>query len=150
MSVFGHLRIIVLCSMFFTSSAFARSNIETAAQWGLLGSWMASCRQPASRKNIRATFIARQEHLFQDRDAGDFHDSRPILATKILPDGSIELLIDFGSRASPATRRFAIMKGDDGRIRAMSNRDEITGEYFVRNGKLVSNGVILPWQTRCK
>ena len=48
------------------------------------------------------------------------------------------------------TRQFSFIKGGDGRIRAISNRNVANNEYTIKDGKFTSNGNAPPWQTRCR
>jgi hypothetical protein len=66
---------------------------------------------------------------------------------KITNDNSIELLIRFEGLSQ--TRQFVMMKGSDGRIRAKWNRNVDTGEYSIKDGKLVGSGAESVWQKRC-
>jgi hypothetical protein len=43
-----------------------------------------------------------------------------------------------------------MIKGDDGRVRIVSNRNVDTDEYAVRDGKFTVNGNTTPWQTHCQ
>jgi len=63
-------------------------------------------------------------------------------------DGSLELTVKFDS-LSP-NRQFSFVKGGDGRIRAISNRNVDTNEYTIKDGKFTANGNTPPWQTRCR
>ena len=70
------------------------------------------------------------------------------MAASAKPDGSLELTIPFASISQ--TRQFAFIKGTDGRVRAIYNKNVDTGEYTIRDGKFTANGNSAPWQTRCQ
>jgi hypothetical protein len=125
----------------------AQTMADTASQWGLLGSWRIDCRQPASRSNGDLKYVVRDGMLFHDRNFGDVHDSSPVVAATAKRDGSLEITVNFASLSQ--TRQFSFMRGPDGRIRAMSNRNVNTNEYTIEDGKFTANGNMTPWQTRC-
>jgi hypothetical protein len=129
-------------------ASLAQTTAQTASKWGLLGNWKLDCSAPASSSNGNLAYAVRGGKLFHDRDFGDRKDSSPVtLATK-KPDGSLELVIHFVGLKQ--TRQFLLMKGSDGRLRALSNRNADTNEYTIVGGKFTANGDETPWQTRCR
>jgi hypothetical protein len=129
-------------------SAQAQTMPQTVSKWGLIGSWRLDCSQPASRSNGDLKYIVRNGMLFHDREFGDARDSNPVVAATAKSDGTLELTVNFPGLSQ--TRQFAFVKGSDGRIRAVSNRNVNTDEYSIRDGKFTANGNETPWQTRCR
>ena len=120
---------------------------DTMAQWGLLGTWSADCSAPAGRNRPFYSWVRRGRDAFLERDLGQDRDSNRVLAASVLPDGAIELRVEF--KAFSQTRINVYIKGDDGRIRMFVNRD-MQGGYSVRDGYLVATGAATAWDTRCR
>ena len=139
------LAALVMC--FAAAPAAAADVPETMAQWGLLGTWSSDCALPASREHSYYSWVQRGRDAFLDRDFGQDRDSNRVLAASVLPDGAIELQVEF--KAFSVTRANVYIKGDDGRIRMFANHD-MHGNYSVRDGQLVATGVATPWDTRCQ
>lgn len=128
-------------------AAAAQTTAEVARKWGLLGTWRLDCTQPRSESNPDLAYAVRDGKLFHDRDFGKNRDSSAVVTAVVKADKSIEVVVNFVSLRQ--TRQFALMKGPDGRIRAISNRNVDTNEYSIKDGKFTSNGGTPPWQTRC-
>jgi hypothetical protein len=126
----------------------AQTIAETAVRWGLLGTWRLDCSQPRSRSNPDLMYVVRGGKLYHDREFGDSRDSSAVMSATVKRDKSLEVVVNFVSLKQ--TRQFSFMKGPDGRIRAVSNRNVDTNDYTVRDGKFTSNGNMTPWQTRCR
>ena len=141
--------IVLLGMVCMSAAANAQSIAQTATRWGLVGSWRLDCKKPISNSNGDLAYVVRRGRLFHVRNfGGKRKDSSPVMAATIKSDGSIELLIKFDSLKQ--TRQFSMLKGADGRIRSLSNRDVDTDKYTVVKGKFVYNGKATPWQTRCR
>jgi hypothetical protein len=145
---YARVRALVVAGLLIsTELAPAQSAADTLRKWGLLGTWALDCSQPPSRQNSHLTYRAtRDGRASHDRAFGDTQDANEVLASTIAADGSLTLRVRFPSLSQ--TREFSFIKGADGRIRAMSNR--AGGDYSVKNGKFISNGLPTPWQTRCR
>ena len=104
--------------------------------------------QPRSQSNPDLNYVVRGGKLFHDRNFGNNQDSSAVMTAVVKADKSIEIVVKFDSLKQ--TRQFALMKGPDGRIRAVSNRNVDTNEYSIRDGKFTANGGTPPWQTRCR
>ena len=128
-------------------TADAANAPKTMAKWGLLGTWASDCAAPPSRERPYYTWVQRGRDAFLERDLGQDQDSNRVLAARVLPDGAIELQVEF--KAFSVTRANVYIKGDDGRIRMFVNHD-MHGSYSVRDGKLVATGVATNWDTRCR
>jgi len=140
---------LVLLAVLITSEAsLAQTNAETASKWGLLGNWRFDCSTPPSRDDGRLTYAVRGGKLFHDRDFGDAKDSNAVMLATRKTDGSLELVVNFVSLKQ--TRQYSLIKGSDGRLRAISNRNVDTNEYTVVDGKLTANGNEMRWQIRCR
>jgi hypothetical protein len=129
------------------TTATAAGIPDTMAQWGLLGTWASNCAGPPSKSIPFYTGVKRGKDAFLDRDYGQGKDSNRVSAALVLPDGLIELQVEF--KAFSQTRINAYIKGDEGRIRMFTNHD-MHGGYSVKDGKLVDNGVATNWDTRCR
>jgi hypothetical protein len=70
-----------------------------------------------------------------------------VLAASGLPDGALELRIEFTQFAQ--TRINVLIKGQDGRVRVLTNQDT-HGSYSVKDGRLTASGATTPWETRCR
>ncbi|KAB2919524.1 MAG: hypothetical protein F9K29_05575 [Hyphomicrobiaceae bacterium] len=128
--------------------ARAATTAETLAQWGLLGTWALDCSQPASSGNGYLTYLATSGgKVVHRREFGSRRDSNDVLEATIGRDGTLELVIHFSALAQ--TRKFVLMKGPDGRVRAMANSTVEGTEYTVRDGRFTSNNQPTPWQVRC-
>src|SRR5690349_14049052 len=146
--VIARMAIAALAASFIAVAAAAAADVPgIMAQWGMLGTWASSCTAPASRDNPYYSWVRRGADASLDRDYGDAKDSNRVLGASVLPDGSLELRVEF--KAFSQTRLNVYTKGNDGRIRMMTNQD-VRGGYSVRDGKLVANGAATPWDTRCR
>ena len=139
------LAVLVVC--FAATPAAAADVPDTMAKWGLLGTWSSDCALPPSREHSYYSWVQRGRDAFLERDLGQDQDSNRVLAARVLPDGAIELQVEF--KAFSVTRANVYIKGDDGRIRMFVNHD-MHGSYSVRDGKLVATGVATNWDTRCR
>jgi hypothetical protein len=129
------------------AGALAQTAAENAARWGLLGDWRLDCGRPVDNQFSSLSYRVAEGRLFHDRDFGHARDSHPVASARILGDGSIELVISF--RDPVTTREFSLIRGRDGRIRAMSNRDVSSNQFTIQGGRFTANGRQTPWQARC-
>jgi hypothetical protein len=139
--------LVFLAVLAMPEASLAQTVADTASKWGLLGTWRLNCGVPASRSDGELKYVVRGGKLYHDREFGDARDSSQVTSATRKPDGSLELVVKFDSLSQ--TRQFSFMKGSDGRIRAISNRNVDTNEYTIKDGKFTSNGNSPPWQTRC-
>lgn len=141
------LGLVFLAVLATSEASLAQTAAETASRWGLLGIWRLDCSQPVSRSDGALQYVVRGGKLFHDREFGDARDSSSVMSATAKADGSIEVTVKFVSFSQ--TRQYSFVKGRDGRIRAVSNRNVDTDEYSIRNGTFTGNGNSTPWQTRC-
>ena len=128
--------------------AHAETVAETAAAWGLMGTWAADCRLPPSEINGYLSYAAAPGgRLAHERDFGLRRDVADVLRAT-LAVGGIELVVYFPAAAQ--TRQIIIAKSPDGRLRVVSDAFPSTNEYAVRDGKLAASGTDTPWQARCR
>jgi hypothetical protein len=121
-------------------------------QWGLIGAWSSDCARPASGDHYYSVYEVRPDGaaFLRRENGGAPMPLNPIPRATILGDGSLLIVLDLVDMGpSRHTRELIFAKGADGRVRAMSNR-RLDGDYSVRDGKLVSNGADMPWQSRCR
>lgn len=138
----------VLALLASTTPSFGETAVEAALRWGLVGTWKPACAAPITPFDAEYAYVARGTSLFLERDLGNSKDSSPIQNAVIQGDGTIELTIVF--EAARSRRKNIMERNVDGRIRVQTNYDIDTGQYSVREGKLVSSGKETPWQTRCR
>ena len=115
---------------------------------GLLGAWRVDCTTPSSQSNGQLSYVVRDGALFFDRDFGGPGNSSPIVSAKVTDDGAIDLVIDFASLHQ--RRHNVLQKSADGaRYRALASFGVDGGDATIKDGKLVSNGQVTQWQSRC-
>lgn len=146
MSLSLRLCVLIVGGFLCAMAAHAQGLTDAAAAWGLLGTWAPDCTKPASRENGYLTFARADAVVTQRRDFGDLRDEHLVTAARILPDGQIEVVMDFESLSTERT--IVLAKEGDGKMRAVSNRDE-KGDYTIKAGKFTANGEDSPWQYRC-
>jgi hypothetical protein len=148
MPAIARLAVLSLLGVLATTGlAYAQTTAETARGWGLLGTWRLDCSRPMDRSNPDLKYVVRDGRLYHDREFGDANDSSAVVTAVVKADKSLEIVVKFDSLKQ--TRQFSFMKGPDGRIRAVANRNVDTNEYSVRDGNFTSNNNPTPWQTRC-
>jgi hypothetical protein len=130
------------------NTAPAGTAAETAAQWGLLGTWRLDCSTPLSRSDPALQFVVREGNLFHERNWGDGQDSSPVLSAVPTDNGGLQVQVRFDSINQ--TRQWIYTRQDDGRIRSVSNKNVDTDQYSIRDGKFTDNGNVTPWQTHCR
>jgi hypothetical protein len=138
--------IAALC-LFAPGALAADTAAQAAKKWGLLGTWKIDCAAPASVANSEFTYTIQDGRLFHDRNFGDHQDSNAITKATIRRDGAIVLIVQLASIHQ--VREYAFIKGNDGRLRAVSNKDAKTGEHTIRDGKF-ADGRETSWQTLCR
>jgi hypothetical protein len=142
------IAIALLVAIAAGPGAQAQTTAEVARKWGLIGTWRLDCTRPRSGDNPDLAYVVRDGKLFHDRHFGNNGDSNAVITAVVKANKAIEVVVKFDSLNQ--TRQFALMKGPDGRIRAISNRNVDTNEYSIRDGKFTANGATPPWQTRCR
>jgi hypothetical protein len=139
-----------LAALASSSPSLAQTVAETASKWGLLGTWKLDCAAPASGSNVALSYVVRGGRLFHDRDGGaskQYTDSNQVASARVNPDGTLEVTIPFASLSQ--TRQIAFIRGADGRIRVLYNKNVDTGEYSIKGGAFTSDGRLSAWQSRC-
>jgi hypothetical protein len=140
--------LVLLAVLATPEASLAQTVADTASKWGLLGTWRLDCSTSPSRSDGALQYVVRGGKLYHDREFGDARDSSQVMSATRKADGSLELVVKFDSLSQ--TRQFSFIKGSDGRIRAISNRNVDTNEYTIKDGKFTANGNTPPWQTRCR
>ena len=128
-----------------TSSA--QTVAESASKWGLLGTWRIKCGEAVTDNNGVSSYVVRDRKLIHDRVFAKSKDTSQVVSAKINSDGSLELVINFVSLKQ--VRQITYVKDSDGRLQAISNKNNDTNEYTVKDGKFTENGAVPPKQTRC-
>jgi hypothetical protein len=129
--------------------AQAQNVTQTLSRWGLLGTWALDCSKPASGSNGYLTYaIRRAGQVSHERDFGDRQDVNEVQQARTGLGGRLELVVDFKDLGQ--ARKFTLLMGSDGRIRAMSNSKADGSEATIIDGKFTANGSNTPWQVRCR
>ena len=129
-------------------AADAQTVAETAARWGLVGTWQTDCSVPPTEKSAAQTYHVQGGKLLLSRFDGKTSDSNPITSATINTRGEIEVVVVFPEFSQ--TRLNVHAKDRQGRRRMMQNKNIDTGEFSVIDGKLTHNGAATPWATRCR
>jgi hypothetical protein len=126
----------------------AETPAETAAAFGLLGTWAVDCRLPPSLANGYLTYVATPGgNIAHDRDFGSQRNIGEVVRAS-LTAGGIDLVVYFPVNAQ--SRQITITKAADGRMRTIADSFINSNEYAVRDGKLLATGADMPWQMRCR
>jgi hypothetical protein len=131
-------------------SAVARAETpaETAAAFGLLGTWAVDCRLPPSAANGYLTYAATPGgNIAHDRDFGSQRNIGEVVRAS-LTAGGIDLVVFFP--VSAQSRQITIARAADGRLRTIADSFINSNEYAIRDGKLLATGTEMPWQMRCR
>jgi hypothetical protein len=142
-------RPLVVFVAFFAASGVCCANTisDTAANWGLLGTWRIDCSAAPSFTDVVLGWVVRDGKLYHERNWGKGHDSPEATAASVMPDGSLVLTVGFD--AEGRTRQFALIKRDDDHIQTVWNKNVSPEVYLVRDGKFMHGGNSTPTQTRC-
>jgi len=128
--------------------ARAETPAETAAAFGLLGTWAVDCRLPPSLANGYLTYAATPGgNIAHDRDFGSQRNVGEVVRAS-LTAGGIDLVVFFP--VSAQSRQITITKAADGRMRTIADSFINANEYAVRDGVLLATGTQMPWQMRCR
>jgi hypothetical protein len=119
--------------LFLTDAAPAQSVADHASAWGLLGTWAVDCGRPPSRSNAHLSYIREGQAVVHRRDFGDTMDEHAVIATRLLPDTSLEIVIDLSSLSQ--VRTVVFKRVGERSMRAMANRDA-AGNYSIKEGRL--------------
>jgi hypothetical protein len=139
---------LVLALGLLSGPARAETPAETAAAFGLLGTWAVDCRLPPSLANGYMTYVAAPGgNVAHDRDFGSQRNVGEIVRAS-LTAGGIDLVVFFPVTAQ--SRQITLAKSADGRMRTIADSFINSNEYAVRDGKLLATGVDMPWQMRCR
>jgi hypothetical protein len=134
-----------------SGTARAETVAATMKTWGLTGEWSTSCdAAPGKSLAARMRYLAKPDgSVFHVRNFGDSSSSDPIRATRVTPEGWLELQVFFQDvAAGQQDRTFAVRKVRPGVVQAMYNYNA-KGEYSVRDGKFTGNGNDTPLQYKC-
>jgi|SRR5689334_11015031 hypothetical protein len=131
-----------------SGQARAETPAQTAAAFGLLGTWAVDCRLPPSIANAWLTYAATPGgNIAHDRDFGSQRNIGEVVRAT-LTAGGIDLVVFFP--VSAQSRQITITKAGDGRMRTMTDSFINANEYAVRDGVLLATGTQMPWQMRCR
>jgi len=144
------LRICVLglvAGLALSDAAVGQTPLDTGRTWGLVGDWSLDCGRPASGQNLYISYRPQGGNLvYWD---GTLTTSSVVQSAVRRQDGTIVVVVYVTWLQH--TREIVYAKSADGRsIQAQSNRNIETGEYTVRDGRMVSNGNRMAWHVRCR
>lgn len=129
-------------------AAHAETAAETAAAWGLLGTWSLDCRLPPSEGNSYMSYVVMPGgRLAHERDFGGRRDANEVLRA-MLGVGGIDLTVYFP--ASAQTRQITLARSPDGRVRAIADSLLSSNEFAIWDGRFIATGTETPWQVRCR
>jgi hypothetical protein len=141
------LGLVFAGALALAQTAQAETAVETAAAWGLLGTWSLDCRVPPSEGNGYISYVAMPGgRLVHERDFGGRRDANDVLRAA-LGVGGIDLTIYFP--ASAQTRQITLAKGPGG-VRALSESLLNSNEFAVSDGRFTATGAETPWLMRCR
>ena len=139
----------VLALLVSADTAMAQKAGDTVRRWGLVGTWALDCGKPASSSNGYLSYAADAAgKASHNRDFGDRKDVNTVEQARVGTGGALELTVSFPGLSQ--TRKYTMIMGMDGRIRAKSNSKADGTEPTITNGKFTSNSQDTPWQTRCR
>jgi hypothetical protein len=143
-------RPLIASAVFFAASGVCCANTisDTAASWGLLGTWRINCSAAPSFNDVVLGWVVRDGKLYHERNWGTGKDSPEAVAASVMPDGSLVLTLGFD--AEKRTRQIAFIKRDNDHIQTIWNKNVTPEEYLVRDGKFTDSGKSTPTQTRCR
>jgi hypothetical protein len=125
-----------------------QTTAQVAAGWGLTGAWRVDCSKPPGDNNVELRYIVKNGQLYYDREFGKDRDSSMVESAEILPDNSIEVVINITSISQ--RRRVVYIKEGFSRIRATLNVNLANNEFTVIDGRFTSNNNPTPWILRCR
>ena len=126
----------------------AETDAEIAAGWGLLGEWRNSdCAAPASPQIQSMKFVVKGGKLYLDRDFGARADSNRVTSVEPTLGGGI--MVTVALEVAHETREIVFLKPEPKRLQTLANRSAATGEFTIRDGKIVNGGQPAPLLYRC-
>lgn len=144
--------IAILSILPLSEGAFAETVAQTAAKWGLLGTWLQNCSKSEREDSLASSYLVRDGKLFMEFYASDGKAIVRIVSATIKPDGAIELLLVYPSGS--VVRQSVLIKASDGRLRETFLRNVDTDDVSVLNGKGTGTGAPVgytsPWLIRCR
>lgn len=130
--------------------ASARSPVDDARKFGLIGTWAIDCKaKPSSSSGFLSYRVEPNGRLVHKRDFGNAKDQNEVTETKLRADGKLEVIFDFKNLSPPHKRRVLFMRLPDGSIRSMENQVVGSSDFSVKDGKLIATGNPTPVQRRC-
>ena len=132
-----------------TQVAGAESVAQTLSRWGLIGTWALDCSKPASGSNGYLSYVSRRAgQVSHERDFGDRQDVNEVRQARTGSGGALDLVVHFPKLSQ--TRKYTMIMGSDGRIRATANSKTDGTEPTIAKGNFTANGKATPWQVRCR
>jgi hypothetical protein len=136
-------------------TANAQSVASTIAEFGLVGTWAADCRQPASSSSFLTVYAIKPSgevsRTYYDQPGHVYNNYKITDAKRQAPDMlSYEQVWDFeGSPANIAGDRVRVLLNmADGKFQIVSSQGS-DGSFFVKDRKFPSSSDESPWQSRC-
>jgi hypothetical protein len=143
------LALVGVACLALPHAAAAQNIAEIIKQWGLLGTWAVDCSRPASGLNAYLRYVIRRPgQVSHERDFGGRSDVNEVREARRGSGGILELVVHFPKLGH--ARRYALIKGRDGRARAVANSRTDGTDVSIKDGKFTATGKPTPWQTRCR
>jgi hypothetical protein len=137
----------LVLALLWAVPALADTAAETAMQWGLIGTWSLDCKQPAARTNNYLQFAVIGADVVHNRNFGDAQDSNNVVSLKVTGD-RLEMEIFYPGLNPPQSRFIGLMKNGPNKMISQYNHDQ-SGNFSVKDFKIVSNGQPSPYLTKC-
>ena len=143
------LALLLVAGIALAQDAAAESVADTLSRWGLIGTWSVDCTRSASTSNGHLTYIAvGGGKVMHERDFGDRRDANEVQQASTGIGGALDIIVHFPTLGQ--TRKYTLLMGVDGRVRAMSNSRVDGTAATIRDGKFTEGGGPTPWQMRCR
>lgn len=137
----------LILTLLWAMPALADSAADTATRWGLIGTWSLDCTQPAARTNNYLSFAVNGANVVHNRNFGDAQDSNNVVSLKVTGD-LLEMEIFYPSLNPPQSRFIGVVKNGPNKMISQYNHDQ-SGNFTIKDFKLVSNGQPAPYLTKC-
>jgi hypothetical protein len=152
LAVVRFVAVVIAACLALPTAPFAQSAADSAAAWGLIGTWQPRCGAPFDN-NSNPIYLYRISGalVILDRQFGDDRsDTNAISSVRRGPKGELLYSVHFTQTDPPQTREHMWLKSANGQaMRIVSNRDVNTGQFSVADGKFTDNGATTPWMNRC-
>jgi hypothetical protein len=135
-----------------SAPAFALTDLDTVAKWGLLGRWSPDCKKPPADAHIYLTFAEAKSvagRVVIGSEGGLFAGTDQLLHPLVRNDGMIQFERSTG--AGPGMVN-VYANNSEQKIRLIESYRVGTPSYGVQDGKFTSQGRVIEtvWLSRCE